>query len=150
VTRWLFAFWVCLCDGALNTKSAHLRAPRQIVDQVLTVQEAFGHRVSNVVFMGMGEPLLNLRSVLHAHEVLNKDVGIGARKMTVRIRLSVCPFVHLSVRLHVKSVCLPVCPLVRLSIRPSVCLSVDQLWPSWSVPLHGLKTLQNPKNPKKT
>ena len=34
-------------------------------------------RVSNVVFMGMGEPLLNLPSVLRAHEVLNKDVGIG-------------------------------------------------------------------------
>jgi len=33
--------------------------------------------VSNIVFMGMGEPLLNLPSVLRAHEVLNKDVGIG-------------------------------------------------------------------------
>jgi 23S rRNA (adenine2503-C2)-methyltransferase len=27
--------------------------------------------------MGMGEPLLNLPSVLRAHEVLNKDIGIG-------------------------------------------------------------------------
>ena len=35
-------------------------------------------RVSNIVFMGMGEPLLNLPSVLRAHEILNKDIGIGA------------------------------------------------------------------------
>jgi hypothetical protein len=33
--------------------------------------------VSNVVFMGMGEPLLNLPSVLRAHEILNKEIGIG-------------------------------------------------------------------------
>lgn len=36
-------------------------------------------RVSNIVFMGMGEPLLNLPSVLRAHEILNKDIGIGER-----------------------------------------------------------------------
>ncbi|KAK9803300.1 hypothetical protein WJX72_009998 [[Myrmecia] bisecta] len=57
--------------------------PHEIVDQVLTVQEEFGTRVSNVVFMGMGEPLLNLPSVLHAHEMLNKDMGIGARHITI-------------------------------------------------------------------
>lgn len=35
-------------------------------------------RVSNVVLMGMGEPLLNLPSVMRALEILNKDIGIGA------------------------------------------------------------------------
>ena len=35
------------------------------------------------VFMGMGEPLLNLPSVLRAHEVLVGDVGIGARHITI-------------------------------------------------------------------
>ncbi|PRW33242.1 ribosomal RNA large subunit methyltransferase N isoform A [Chlorella sorokiniana] len=57
--------------------------PHEIVDQVLTVQEEFGQRVSNIVFMGMGEPLLNLPSVLRAHEILNKDIGIGARHITI-------------------------------------------------------------------
>ncbi|EFN52752.1 hypothetical protein CHLNCDRAFT_36696 [Chlorella variabilis] len=57
--------------------------PHEIVDQVLTVQEEFGQRVSNIVFMGMGEPLLNLPSVLRAHEILNKDVGVGARHITI-------------------------------------------------------------------
>jgi 23S rRNA (adenine2503-C2)-methyltransferase len=53
-------------------------APHEIVDQVLTVQEQFGQRVSNVVFMGMGEPLLNLPAVARAYEIMNKDIGIGA------------------------------------------------------------------------
>lgn len=57
--------------------------PHEIVDQVLTVQEEFGQRVSNVVFMGMGEPLLNLPSVMRAHDILNKEIGIGARHLTI-------------------------------------------------------------------
>lgn len=32
---------------------------------------------------GMGEPLLNLPSVVRAFEVLNRDVGIGARSITI-------------------------------------------------------------------
>lgn len=58
-------------------------------------------RVSNIVFMGMGEPLLNLPSVLRAHEILNKDVGIGEAHGVACARLSQ------SVRLcvHVKAAC---------------------------------------------
>lgn len=40
--------------------------------QVLSIEEMFKHRVTNVVFMGMGEPMLNLKSVLEAHRCLNK------------------------------------------------------------------------------
>jgi 23S rRNA (adenine2503-C2)-methyltransferase len=58
-------------------------APHEIVDQVLALEEYFGQRVSNVVFMGMGEPLLNVPNVLKAHEVLNKEIGIGARHITI-------------------------------------------------------------------
>jgi adenine C2-methylase RlmN of 23S rRNA A2503 and tRNA A37 len=39
------------------------------------VLEHFGTRVTNVVFMGMGEPLLNIPNVLRAHEALNAEVG---------------------------------------------------------------------------
>ncbi|ERN07878.1 hypothetical protein AMTR_s00012p00221620 [Amborella trichopoda] len=46
--------------------------PREIVEQVLTIEELFKRRVTNVVFMGMGEPMLNLTSVLEAHRCLNK------------------------------------------------------------------------------
>jgi 23S rRNA (adenine2503-C2)-methyltransferase len=55
----------------------------EIVDQVLTVEERMGRRVSNVVFMGMGEPMLNLKNVLPAIRCLNEDVGIGARHITL-------------------------------------------------------------------
>lgn len=55
----------------------------EIVDQVLTVQSDFQERVSHVVFMGMGEPLLNLPGVVQALHCLNQDVGIGARSLTV-------------------------------------------------------------------
>src|SRR5207253_10474763 len=51
--------------------------------QVLTVQEDFQQRVSNVVFMGLGEPLLNTENVLAALKSLNQDVGIGQRSLTV-------------------------------------------------------------------
>ncbi|KAF9624810.1 hypothetical protein IFM89_014195 [Coptis chinensis] len=50
----------------------------EIVEQVLSVEELFKHRVSNVVFMGMGEPMLNLKSVLEAHRCLNEDVVVMA------------------------------------------------------------------------
>ncbi|KAJ3687749.1 hypothetical protein LUZ61_016913 [Rhynchospora tenuis] len=57
--------------------------PHEIVEQVLAIEELFKHRVSNVVFMGMGEPMLNLKSVLEAHRCLNKEIGIGQRMMTI-------------------------------------------------------------------
>jgi 23S rRNA (adenine2503-C2)-methyltransferase len=57
--------------------------PHEIIDQVLSVQEDFQRRVSHIVFMGMGEPLLNLTNVLPAIQSLNQDVGIGQRNMTL-------------------------------------------------------------------
>ncbi|XP_052730549.1 uncharacterized protein LOC108322737 [Vigna angularis] len=51
--------------------------------QVLAIEEFFKHRVSNVVFMGMGEPTLNLTAVLEAQRCLNKDVKIGQRMITI-------------------------------------------------------------------
>ncbi|KAK1441458.1 hypothetical protein QVD17_07367 [Tagetes erecta] len=55
----------------------------EIVEQVLAIEEVFNNRVTNVVFMGMGEPMLNLKEVLAAHRCLNKDVQIGQRMMTI-------------------------------------------------------------------
>eukprot|EP00210_Caulerpa_lentillifera_P001747 g1677.t1 len=55
----------------------------EIVDQVLTIQEELGEKVSHVVFMGMGEPLLNLKAVLEAQAWINEHIGIGGRKFTL-------------------------------------------------------------------
>jgi 23S rRNA (adenine2503-C2)-methyltransferase len=55
----------------------------EIVEQVLRAQHASPQRVSNVVFMGMGEPLANYDAVWHAIERLHADVGISARHITI-------------------------------------------------------------------
>lgn len=60
----------------------------EIVDQVRHAARrlaADGRRLTNVVFMGMGEPLLNLDRVLEAIEALNdpRRFGLGARHITV-------------------------------------------------------------------
>ncbi len=55
----------------------------EIVDQVLTSQEVFNRRPSNIVFMGMGEPLLNIENVLDSINCLNIDLGIGQRRITL-------------------------------------------------------------------
>jgi 23S rRNA (adenine2503-C2)-methyltransferase len=60
----------------------------EIVDQVRFASRrlvAAGQRLTNIVFMGMGEPLLNLDRVLAAIEALNdrRRFGLGARHITV-------------------------------------------------------------------
>ena len=73
------------CDFCATGKGGFTRnlKAHEIIDQVLTVQEDFGQRVSNVVFMGMGEPMANIDEVVAAVKSLNQDVGIGARSLTV-------------------------------------------------------------------
>jgi len=46
-------------------------------------QTRFRRPITNVVFMGMGEPLANLDSVLASLEVLHGSFGLGARRITV-------------------------------------------------------------------
>ena len=60
----------------------------EILDQVRLAARtlaADGRRLTNIVFMGMGEPLLNLDRVLEAVDALNdpKRFGLGARRITV-------------------------------------------------------------------
>ncbi|OHB60534.1 MAG: hypothetical protein A2167_06275 [Planctomycetes bacterium RBG_13_46_10] len=56
----------------------------EIVDQVNIVQSDTG-RISNVVYMGMGEPLLNYNNVLKSVRILNHPAGknIGIRHLTI-------------------------------------------------------------------
>jgi 23S rRNA (adenine2503-C2)-methyltransferase len=57
----------------------------EIVDQFLLLQQQISDRITNVVFMGMGEPFLNYRRVIGAAELLNHPDGIAlsARKITI-------------------------------------------------------------------
>lgn len=56
---------------------------KEIVEQVLTIQRDTGLKVTNVVFMGQGEPLLNLDNVLKSLKIFNEDFQIGARRITI-------------------------------------------------------------------
>ncbi|MBD3368857.1 23S rRNA (adenine(2503)-C(2))-methyltransferase RlmN [Candidatus Fermentibacteria bacterium] len=57
----------------------------EIVSQLYSMQELSGRRITNVVLMGMGEPLDNIEATLSALSIINDDRGIciGCRKITV-------------------------------------------------------------------
>jgi len=58
----------------------------EIVEQVLYFARKLkdsNERVSNIVFMGMGEPFLNFDNVLNAIKILNEKLGIGYRKISI-------------------------------------------------------------------
>jgi len=55
----------------------------EIVAQLLELQRLTDRRISHVVFMGMGEPLLNIEQVLLAIRILNDEIGIAMRHITV-------------------------------------------------------------------
>lgn len=57
----------------------------EIVEQILAVQREEKVKISNVVFMGIGEPLDNYDNVLKALKILNdpKGLNIGARHISI-------------------------------------------------------------------
>ena len=57
----------------------------EIVEQILAVEQDIGEKISNVVFMGIGEPLDNYNNVIKAIRILNnqKGLNIGARHISV-------------------------------------------------------------------
>ncbi len=57
--------------------------PGEILDQVLAVRRSTGATITNVVFMGMGEPMLNYDAVMQAAGILTEGIGIAARRMTI-------------------------------------------------------------------
>jgi 23S rRNA (adenine2503-C2)-methyltransferase len=86
--------------------------PAEIVDQVLIARREIGsgEEISNLVFMGMGEPLLNRSAVAESIRLFTdpKAFGMAARRITVSTAgvlpqigplLEVAP-IHLAVSLH--------------------------------------------------
>jgi len=73
------------CSTATQGFSRNLSAA-EIIGQVwLADQRTADRRITNVVLMGMGEPLLNLDQVRPALELLREDLayGLAARRVTV-------------------------------------------------------------------
>ena len=75
------------CASTVGGKVRDLR-PSELIDQVLFTQRDSGKPVSNIVLMGIGEPLDNLDNVLRFLELVNHRDGldIGMR----HISLSTC------------------------------------------------------------
>jgi 23S rRNA (adenine2503-C2)-methyltransferase len=80
------------CATGSNGYSRNLTAG-EIVDQVLTIQETTQNqslriddrcrRINHVIFMGMGEPLLNYDATIKALHLLNTEVGVSMRHLTI-------------------------------------------------------------------
>lgn len=73
------------CSFCATGKRGFIRnlSYKEIIEQVLTIQRDTGLKITNVVFMGQGEPLLNLDNVLKALDIFNNDFQIGARRITI-------------------------------------------------------------------
>lgn len=57
----------------------------EIVEQILAVEQDNNIRISNIVFMGIGEPLDNYENVVNAIRIINnqKGINIGARHISI-------------------------------------------------------------------
>ena len=75
------------CKFCASTGIAFIRSltSGEIVEQILAIEQDTGETVSNVVFMGIGEPMDNFENVMNAIAILNnpKGLNIGARHISV-------------------------------------------------------------------
>lgn len=75
------------CKFCASTGIAFVRnlTSGEIVEQILAVEQDTGIRISNIVFMGIGEPLDNYENVIKAIHIINhpKGLNIGARHISI-------------------------------------------------------------------
>jgi 23S rRNA (adenine2503-C2)-methyltransferase len=69
--------------------------PDEIYDQVVAIDRQsrlyYNRPLSNIVFMGMGEPLMNYRNVLKAIEKITGDEGLGMSPKRITVSTSGVP-----------------------------------------------------------
>ena len=75
----------CKFCASTGLKFERNLTPGEIVEEVLAVEQDIGEEISNIVFMGIGEPLDNYDNVIKAIRILNnqKGMNIGARHISV-------------------------------------------------------------------
>ncbi len=73
------------CDFCATAKLGFKRnlTDLEIAQQIHLIQADTGLKVTNIVFMGQGEPLLNIDNLLKAMDIFNKEYQVGARRMTL-------------------------------------------------------------------
>lgn len=55
----------------------------EIIDQVMQAKMASGRKITNLVYMGMGEPLMNYDNVMNSVEIISTGMDIAARRITI-------------------------------------------------------------------
>lgn len=111
----------------------------EIINQVYTVERRLvkqGTNLNNIVFMGMGEPLLNLSNVSKALEILSNENGINISKR--KITISTCGIVP-----SIEKILLEKIPIeLAISLHSAINDKRDQLIPvNKKYPLEDLHTV---------
>jgi 23S rRNA (adenine2503-C2)-methyltransferase len=82
------------CATARLKKMRNLN-PDEIYDQVAAINKEsllyYNHKLSNIVFMGMGEPLMNYNNVLKAIEKITSKEGLGMSPKRITVSTSGIP-----------------------------------------------------------
>jgi 23S rRNA (adenine2503-C2)-methyltransferase len=60
----------------------------EIVEQILQIKQLSKHRITNVVFMGMGEPFLNYPRVIRACRIIGDPEGVAIRNKKITLSTS--------------------------------------------------------------
>ncbi len=85
------------CNFCATARLKRMRnlEPGEIYDQVLAIDKEsrlyYNHPLSNIVFMGMGEPLMNYNNVLKAIEMITSEEGLGMSPKRIMVSTSGVP-----------------------------------------------------------
>jgi 23S rRNA (adenine2503-C2)-methyltransferase len=85
------------CNFCATARLKRMRnlEPAEIYDQVIAIDKEsrlyFNHPLSNIVFMGMGEPLMNYNNVLKAIEMITSPEGLGMSPKRIMVSTSGVP-----------------------------------------------------------
>ncbi|MDH7514917.1 MAG: 23S rRNA (adenine(2503)-C(2))-methyltransferase RlmN [Bacteroidota bacterium] len=75
----------CTFCATASVKPRRNLASGEIVGQYIVARSAAGGRITNIVYMGMGEPFLNYDAVMKSVEILTHKAtrGVGASRITI-------------------------------------------------------------------
>ena len=85
------------CNFCATARLKRMRnlEPGEIYDQVIAIDKEsrlyYNHPLSNIVFMGMGEPLMNYNNVLKAISMITSDEGLGMSPKRITLSTSGVP-----------------------------------------------------------
>ena len=85
------------CNFCATARLKRMRnlEPAEIYDQVIAIDKEsrlfYNHPLSNIVFMGMGEPLMNYNNVMKAIEMITSNEGLGMSPKRITVSTSGIP-----------------------------------------------------------